>query len=164
MVIAAIRNRRSVREFLPKKVPEKAILEIMRAGKFAPTGKHNAAVEFIVITNKQMRDRLAECLMQPFLSQAPALIVPVTDTTKSRWVCQDLSVASENMFLQATELGIGTVWKNVGDDLKEEVRRILGLPGNFTLINIVTLGYPKENPNPHSNGELKKGAIHLEKW
>ncbi|MFH0970989.1 MAG: nitroreductase family protein [Candidatus Micrarchaeota archaeon] len=164
MVLAAIKKRRSVREFSPKKVPEKAILEIIKAGQFAPSGKHNGAVEFIIIKTEQMRAKLAEYLQQPFISQAPLVIAPVTDTSKSRWICQDLSVASENMFLQAAELGLGTVWKNVSEEQCEEVKRILGLPPHFTLINMIPVGYPKEKAEPHPDSEFSKKKIHREKW
>ncbi len=164
MVLKAIRNRRSVREFQQKEVPEKAIVEIIKAGQFAPSGKHNGAVEFIVIRKQETKDKLAQCLQQPFVAKAPVVIAPVSDTTKSRWVCQDLSAASENMFLQAAEIGLGTVWKNVGDDQKEEVKQILGIPGHFTLINLIPVGYPNAKVEPHQDKEFSKKKIHREKW
>lgn len=57
MIIKEILNRRSVREYKNKAVPEKYITEIIKAGQFAPTARHNQAVEFIVIRNQKTKDK-----------------------------------------------------------------------------------------------------------
>ncbi len=164
MVIKEILNRRSVRDYKPDEVKEADIVEIIKAGQFAPTAKNNRAIEFVVIKNQGTKDKIAEISGRDFLKQAPVLIVPISDTTKSIYPVQDLSVASENMFLQATALGLGTVWKNLQAEKAASVKKLLGIPEPYLLINIIPVGCPKETPEPHQNRDFFDRKIHKEKW
>ena len=166
MVIKEISNRRSVREYQDREVSEKDIAEIIKAGQFAPTARHNQAVEFIVIRDQKTKDEIFEIVGQEFVKMAKILIIPITDTTQTNCPVQDLSVASENMFLQATALGLGTVWKNLKTELGEEekIKKLLGIPNQYTVINLIPVGYPKEKPVPHTDQDFDHKKIHEEKW
>ena len=93
MVIKEILNRRSVREYKSEQIPEEYLIEIIKAGQFAPSAKHNKAIEFIVIRDQETKDKIFEIVGQDFVKEAPVLIIPVTDTTKTNCPVQDLSVA-----------------------------------------------------------------------
>jgi len=166
MIIKEIINRRSVREYQDREVSEKDIAEIIKAGQFAPTARHNQAVEFIVIRDQKTKDEIFEIVGQEFVKMAKILIIPITDTTQTNCPVQDLSVASENMFLQATALGLGTVWKNLKTELGEEekIKKLLGIPNQYTVINLIPVGYPKEKPVPHTDQDFDHKKIHEEKW
>jgi nitroreductase len=75
-------------------------------------------------------------------------------------VIQDISVATENMFLQAAALGLGTVWKNLRSEHIEPVKKALGLAENHVVINIIPVGYPKTKPAPHTDKEFDTNKIH----
>ena len=166
MVTKEIKNRRSVREYKPDAVPQEYITEIIKAGQFAPTARHNAAVEFIVVENQETKDNIFEIVGQEFVKEAKVIIIPVTDTTKTNCPVEDLSVASENMFLQATSFGLGTVWKALKSELKEteKIRKLLGIPEQYIAINIIPVGYPKEKPESHTDKDFDSRKIHEEKW
>lgn len=166
MIIKEILNRRSVREYQEKDVLEEDITEIIKAGQFAPTASNNRAIEFIIIRDQQTKDKIFEIAGQEFLKEAPVLIIPVSDTTQTNCSVQDLSVASENMFLQATALGLGTVWKDLKTEYMEEgkIKKLLGIPEQYMAINIIPVGYPKEKPIPHTDKDFNAQKIHHEKW
>jgi len=166
MIIKEIINRRSVREYKSDLIPDKLILEIIKAAQFAPTAVDNRAVEFIVIKDQKTKERLDEILesKQDYVRMAPVIIVPVTDTKKSLLAVQDLSVASQNMFLQATALGLGTVWKNVRAKPAEAIKALLNIPNHFTLVNIIPVGYPAEKPEPHKDEDFDATKIHYDKF
>ncbi len=166
MIIKEILNRRSVREYKDKEIPEEYIIEIIKAGQFAPTARHNQAVEFIIVKNQKTKDEIFEIVGQEFVKTAQVLIIPVTDTTKTNCPMQDLSVASENMFLQATALGLGTVWKALKTEFNEEekIKKLFGIPEKYKVINIIPVGYPKEKPVPHTDEDFDAKKIHREKW
>ena len=164
MVIKQILERRSVRQFGKKEVPEEHIIEIIKAGQFAPSAMGNHATEFVVVTNPEIKDAIYQIVGQDFVKEAPVLIIPVTDTTKTNCSVKDLSVVSENMFLQAVELGLGTVWKNLSGEGEKKVKKLLGIPEHFRVINIIPVGYPKENIKPHDEGEFDLNKIHREDW
>ena len=161
MIIDEIRKRRSVREFKEKKVDDSIINEIIKAGQFAPTAMNNKAVEFIVVRDQKTKDELFKICGQDFVRKAPVLIVPATDTTKTSCPVKDLSVATENMFLQATALGLGTVWKNISNSSQEkELKNLLGIPEKFKVINIIPVGYPKVKPSPHVDRDFSEQKLH----
>jgi len=166
MLLPAIGNRRAVRDFKPDPVPPAQIEELIRAAQFAPTAHNRRAVEFIVVTNQKTKDALFEALVpQEFVKEAPAIIVPVVDTKTASKPVEDLALASQNIFLQATSMGIGSVWKHVHDgEEQEKVRAILGIPPHFLLINIIPVGYARETPPPHTEAEYDPKKIHREKW
>lgn len=54
----AVFNRRSVRNFKDKPVPESLIQRVLEAGRFAPSGGNCQPWKFIVITNKALIDKI----------------------------------------------------------------------------------------------------------
>src|SRR3989339_510163 len=164
MVIEPILKRRAAREYENAAISDSQLEDIIRAGQFAPTAHHNASVEFIVIRNPKTKDALFTLLDQEFVHDAPVLIAPVLDRTKSVAPVQDLSVATENMFLQAASMGLGTVWKNVSEEESEKVKKLLGIPSQYLLINLIPVGHPKGKTVPHSDAEFSAKKIHREKF
>jgi len=163
MLIEAIRKRRSVREYKPDEVSDENIREIIKAGQFAPTGHGNKSVEFIVIRNQGMKEKIFDIVGQEYVKEAPILIAPFVDGEKSKLPVQDLSVATGYMFLQAAELGLGTVWKNLQPEWEEKVKTLLGVPQNFRMINIIPVGYSAEDLAEHGEEEFSGKKIHEEK-
>lgn len=164
MVIKEILNRRSVKEYKSKEVPQKYIIEIIKAGQFAPTARNNKAVEFVVIRNQKTKDRIFEIVGQEYVKEAAVLIIPVSDTTKTNCLIQDLAVATENMFLQATSLELGTVWKNLQPEWAKKIKKLLRIPANYTAINIIPVGYPTKECEPHTDKNFDNKKIHKEQW
>lgn len=165
MVIQEIIQRRTIREYLNKAVSEKEILEIIKAAQFAPTAMNNRSVEFIVVQNIKGKNALFEIMNQKeFIKQAPVIIIPLVDTKKSITPTQDLSIASSYMQLQATGLGLASVWKHAYPDQIEKVKRLLNIPEQFTFINMIALGYGKEKKDAHSDSEFDMKKIHREQW
>jgi len=167
-MLEAIKNRRSVRFYKSDPVSDEQIEELIKAAQFAPSAYSNHAIEFIVVSDQETREKLCELAVgvQPFVKEAPVLIIPASDTQKSTHAVEDISCASENIWLQATEMGLGTVWKNVEAEAQEPIKKLLGIPENFKVINILPVGYPIEDkaPPPHKDEEFKKEKIHPEKW
>jgi SagB-type dehydrogenase family enzyme len=97
------------------------------------------------------RDALAEAaLNQRFIEYAPASIVITAVYSRTAWkygqrgvvryVHMDAGHASENMFLQAVALGLGTV--TVGAFMDKEVKRVLSVSDEEPLY-IMPFGWPR---------------------
>ena len=164
MVLKEILNRRTVREYKPDEVPDKFILEIIKAAQFAPSGHSAHAIEFLIIKEQKTKNEIFKIAGQDFLKQAPVLLILLFDTSKTDLAVQDLSVATENVFLQATALGLGTVWKNLDAEWEEKIKRLLNIPKNIKAINIIPIGFPKNIPTPHNDSEFSEAKIRREKW
>jgi nitroreductase len=174
MILPVIQDRRSVRDFAAKEVPEELLLELVCAAQFAPTGMNNRAVEFLVLRRREAKEKLFALLepKQPFVREAPAVIVPATDTRKlqapepNRTIIatSDLAIASSFIMAQAVALGLGTVWKHVLAEFAPKVAEAFGLPREFFLVNAIAVGYPAKKPAPHSESEFSAAKIHREQW
>jgi len=164
MIIKEIVNRRSIREYKAEAVPDDLILEIIKAGQFAPTAKNNRAIEFIVVKNQEMKNKICAILEQEFVKKASVLIVPVIDPDKTPCPVQDLALAVGNMLLQVVALGLGAVWKNVRPGPAEKIKPLLGIPENFLLNVMVPVGYPDEAKPAHTEADFDQSKIRYEKW
>lgn len=168
MIINSILKRRSVRDYDKKEVPDELIEGIIKAAQFAPTARNNRLIQYIVIRDQETKNKLFDItkkrLSQEFIMKAPVILIMVSDKEQNELAIEDLSIASAHVFLQATELGLGTVWKNIWLDQAEEIKELLDIPEKYTLINIIPIGYPESEPNPHSDDEFVKEKIHREKW
>ncbi len=163
MIISSIIRRRSFRTYKDSPVSNEAIDEVIKAAQFAPTAHGKRAIEFVVIRDQKIKDAIFAVVDQVYIKEAPVLIVPVASDQATLPV-QDLSIASAHIFLQATELGLGSVWKNLTPVWEEKVKEVLGVPQNFRMIDIIPLGFPAEEKPEHSDEEFKIEKIHQERW
>jgi len=164
MIIKEIKKRRSIRSYKADSVSDEDIKEIIKSAQFAPTANDNRAVEFVIIKDPEIKNTIFSFVDQEYMNSAPVLIVPVIDKEKSVTPVEDLSIASEHIFLQATALGLGTVWKHLSPEWVEKIKTLLDIPENFTMINLIPLGYAEEEMPEHSDEEFILEKIHQEKW
>jgi coenzyme F420-0:L-glutamate ligase/coenzyme F420-1:gamma-L-glutamate ligase len=61
-VLDAVRGRRSVRRYLPKKVPEQLVDQVLEAGRWAPSPHGRQPWRFAVITKEETKERLAKAM------------------------------------------------------------------------------------------------------
>ncbi|NLY73298.1 MAG: nitroreductase family protein [Tissierellia bacterium] len=145
-----INTRRSVRSYQDRQVEEEKIELLLRAAMQAPSAMNQQPWEFIVVEDRAILKGLSEKLTYgKMLAEAPLAIILLANTkslkSPLRWP-QDMAAASENILLQATKLGLGSVWVSLYPDDEREgyVREILGVKEPLVPFNIISIGYPKE--------------------
>lgn len=153
-MLETIKNRRSIREFQSKPIPEEIIAELIDALIWAPSAGNLQSRKFYFIFNENLKKDLARASFeQNFISQAPLVIVGCTDDRiekryykrgKNLYSICDVSCSAQNLMLLAHELGLGTVF--IGSFDEEKVSKILQIPKNLHPIAIVPVGYPAEQP------------------
>lgn len=146
----SIYHRTSIRKFLDKEVEEDKILEILKAGMQAPSACNEQPWLFYVVTNKDIKDKLANASPYGhFASKAPVVIVLCykEDGLPAPMFAQiDMSICAENMWLKTTELGLGGTWIGIAP-LKErmsDVAKILNLDEDIKVFSLFPLGYSDE--------------------
>lgn len=156
-VLNVIKERRSIRSFLKKEIPENVIKKIIEAIIWAPSAGNLQARKFYFVTNKNVKIQLAQAaLYQSFIAEAALVIVGCIDKQKiyprygergvDLYAIQDVACSITNAMLVACENGLGSCW--VGAFREEEVAKILNLPKNLRPVVILPVGYPAYLPSP----------------
>jgi len=142
--LEAIRKRRSVREYTGEAVPREDLEQIVDAGRLAPTGWNRQPWDFIVVTDREMIEKLK--VASQWMDKAGAIIAVVLDPS-SRWWLEDGAAAVENMLIASTALGYGSCWlEGYTLPLEEEFKKLLNVPEDRRLLTLVPIGVPVEWP------------------
>ena len=152
-VIEAIVSRRSCRAFKPDSVPHEMLEQIADAGLWAASGMGKQAVKIIVVTDKALRDRIAERNraiggwkegFDPFYG-APAVMIVLADKSAFTGI-YDGSLVMGNLMLAAHALGIDSIWIHRAKEEFEcpegkALLASLGIEGEWEGIGHCALGY-----------------------
>ena len=169
-VIENIMTRTSIRQFTDQPVAKDTLDIIVKAGMAAPSAMNKQPWAFVVVTEKEMLDSLNANHPYANLKTAQAAIIVCGNMDKTiegagreYWV-QDCSAASENILLAAHGLGLGAVWCGVypSEERVAAISRVLELPETIIPLNIITMGYPAENPTPKD--KFNADNVHYQKW
>ncbi|MDK2870984.1 MAG: hypothetical protein PWQ16_336 [bacterium] len=161
-VFAAIQRRRSIRKYLPKEVEEEKLKRILEAARLAPSAKNRQEWRFVVVKDRDKREELVREASphQPFMLSAPIIIVAYTMDNSYVMKCGvpahyiDIAIALSHIHLQAVEEGLGTCW--IGSFDQDGAKRVLGLPKEAEVVQLMTLGYPAEEPPPRPRLPLEE--------
>jgi hypothetical protein len=166
-IIKAMLERRSIRKFKSDMVSKKDIDEIIEAGLYAANGMGRQAVITIAVTNKELRDKIAEDNRKiggwdkgfdPFYNAPVILIVLAEKDWRNR--VYDGSLVIGNMMLAAHSLGLGSIWIHRAKEEfeTEEYKKLLkdiGVEGEWEGIGHCAIGY--------IDGDIPKPAPRKEK-
>ena len=158
----AITTRKSIRSYEETPVPNDKLQRILEAARLAPSAIRIQPWHFIVVTDAEKRKALSKGMFAKFLTQAPVVIVACGDTKASPdWYAVDVSIATENLVLAATNEGLGTCW--VGSFDEEQVKALLKIPKAFSVIALIAVGYGLEKLNlTQSISSIARGRKKLE--
>lgn len=113
--ITIAKQRMSVRDYKETKVEPEKLEQILEAAHVAPTAANLQPIRLIAV---QSEEGLAKISKAANIYGAPLAIIVCADHDKA-WVRPfdqkqtgdiDASILTDHMMLQATELGLGTVW------------------------------------------------------
>lgn len=154
-VLEAIKERRSIRKYEPKAVPEEKLTQILEAGRWAPSAGNSQPWRFIVVRDEEVKNELARVAAYGrFLAQAPVAIAVVIDPQASNHPVEDGAAATQNMLLAAHALGLGTCWiGSYGSGYEDRAKEVLGIPRDKRVLSLISLGYAAESP--------RKGRVEL---
>lgn len=159
----AINQRTSVRQFTDQSVSRDLLTRLIDAGRRAPSGRNVQPIEFVVITEPDLRKKVADLTEYgKFIAQAPTCIMVLSQDTK--YYLEDGCAAVENILLAATGLGLASCW--VAGDKKPYVRSLLELvqaPENFKLVAMIAVGYPASATQPREKKPIDK-ALHWQRY
>lgn len=160
-ILEGIYSRRSVRHFKTEPVERTEVLEVIKAGSWAPSGLNNQPWRFVVAADKGMREELAKMTRYSrILQEAPVAVAVFIDRSAMYHDVKDhqsIGACLQNMLLAAHALGLGAVW--LGEILKngENIRNLFELPENMELMAVVAVGHPaRKEEHASSRKELSE--------
>jgi nitroreductase len=147
-------------------VPRELIERVMDAARWAPSAVNMQPWQFVVLTDPERRRALAKStgiagvVLQSHVAEAPVLIALCGDERRSSWYIHDCCLASQNLMLAATALGLGTCWIGLFDEAK--VWQALGLSEGMRVVGLITLGYPLHEYQPPTPRLPLDSIVHWE--
>ena len=157
--ITIAKQRMSVRNYKKTKVEPEKLEKILEAAHVAPTAANLQPIRLIAV---QSEEGLAKISKAANIYGAPLAIIVCADHDKA-WVRPfdqkqtgdiDASILTDHMMLQATELGLGTVWVCYFDP--DVLRQEFDLPANLEPVNILVVGYSNEKPADTNRFDKKR--------
>ena len=167
---ANLLNRRSIRKYEDRQIPDGLLDAVLQAGIHAPSGMNTQGVRLVAVRDRETRDLLSKLnaavmgsTNDPFYG-APCVVVVLADPDiYGGWV-EDGALALGNMLNAAHALGLGSCWihraKQVFDAPEgKELLKKWGLPTHLRGVGNCILGYPSCDhpaPAPRKDGRIVK--------
>ena len=172
-VLDAIRNRRTVRDFVDRPVPREVIEAMLESARWAPNHRHTEPWRVFVLQKDgdkrravanlvsrwtyenvknptpERRAQSAEQVRQEVL-EAPAFIYvyaipgPNEEVTRENYAAAACAV--QNMMLTAYAHGVGAGWSTGKVCLPPELPALLGAGPAWQMVGALFIGYPARAP------------------
>lgn len=143
--------RRSIRKFKQKQVDKELLKEIIEDVRFAPSGNNKQALKYVVVTNKDTCDTIAENIIFAALlprniaaqkadERAAAYIVILEPEDGGRVQDIDMGIAADIITTSACEKGLGScMMLNFN---AEKISKILNISDKWKPAMVIPVGYP----------------------
>ena len=159
------KKRYSVRSYTSQKVETEKLDKILQAAHVAPTAANLQPIHLIAVQGKDGREKIGKAAN---IYGAPLAIIVCADHNKA-WVRPfdrkqtadiDASILTDHMMIEATELGLGSVW--VCYFKPDIIKKEFELPDHLEPINILAIGYSNEeaaDPERHSQTRISVNQL-----
>lgn len=156
-------KRRSIRKYKQDKVEDEKIEKILHMAFAGPSACNKMPLEVYVIKNEEVLEKL--CSSIRFANIKSSLAIVVCGNTKKALPLQlkdyylmDGAAMTENILLEATNLGLGSLWCGVFPEKKkiQKIQEILNLEEHIVPMSLIKLGYSDEETEERDQYNLKK--------
>ena len=157
--------RYSVLEYDRRPVEQEKIDKIIEAGIAAPTACNNQPQRILIIDNDEGRQRLNHVV--PSKNYVPIAFLVCYDK-QACWTRPmdgkgsgdiDASIVTTHMMMEATELGLGSIWVMYWDPLK--MKEEFDLADGLEPVALLIAGYKAETARPRNGHMVRKSKDDL---
>jgi nitroreductase len=159
-LLEGIYTRRSVRQYTEQPIDREQLLEIIKAGMWAPSGMNNQPWRFVIVKSTETKKELGkQTKYHSIIENAAACIAVFIDKSAMYNDVKDhqsMGACLQNMLLAAHGMGLGALW--LGEILKnaDAVRSLLGQSNDMELMAVVVLGHPVSQQRTSSRKDIKE--------
>ncbi len=143
-----IKERRSIRRYKDKEVPQDILKKCVDAARLSPTGANLQPLKYITVTKDL--EKVFDCTnwagyidWEPSSKEMPRAYIAMIKEEDVGFE-PDVGIAAQSICLTATNEGLGSCILGAID--KDELESILQVPEDHELKLMVALGYPDERP------------------
>lgn len=173
----AIRQRRSIRKFLPKEISREILEEIVSLARLYPSGANLQPIRFAVVTEPALRDAIFADLRWaaylPEFSISPqerptGYIIFLRDEQVKQRCDYDVGAASTTAMLAAPQYGLATC--ALLSFHRENLQKLLQLDARYVPELVLAVGYPAQESRTVSLTDSVKytqdeqGNFSVPKW
>lgn len=176
-------DRRSVRNFTDREVPDALLRQILEQAMKAPTTGNMQLYSVIVSRSAEMRERLAPLhFSQPAATGAPVILTVCADIHRFTQWCEashadvgfdnflsflsafaDALIYAQQIVTIAEKEGLGTCYLGTVTYNAPEIAEVLGLPERVVPVACLALGWPAAEGEATERLPLE-AVMHLEKY
>lgn len=174
-----VRNRRSIRKYEEREIPEEMLEQIFEAVRWAPSWANTQCWEIVAVRDPAQKKKLRETLPPKgnpaagAVEKAPMVLAVCArrnvsgyykekaSTQFGDWFLFDLGIATENICLAAQDLGLGTVIVGLFDH--DQAGKVLNLPDDVQVAVLVPVGFPAKSPSAPKRREIRE-FLHRERY
>ena len=145
--IALAKSRYSCRSFSERTVEREKLESVLEAGRIAPTATNSQPVYVRVLESSETIGKIRGLTRMAY--NAPVVLMVSCDKSKSYRASkygdehdcgpEDASIVATQMMLEATDLGLNTLWARGFN--AETIEQAFGFPENEKLVCLLDLGY-----------------------
>jgi nitroreductase len=158
-------ERRSIRQFKPRPVPEEMIRRILKAGLYAPGGCNVGANRFLVLRDpedwKLVRSDipLENCVMIVVIQDMRMYKALKFDELVPQNIYYDAAAAADHICLMAHALGLGACWLTHGEETQGRLREHFNLHPEMVSRNHIVVGWSDEAPIKSQRMKLDEAIL-----
>ena len=160
----AMLARRSIRRFTGQDVSLEDEEKLIDAAFAAPSANNARSWHFVFVRDPATRAKLKSMHEWTWMLDKTPLVVAVLGNDEDNpWWIEDCAAATENILLEATALGLGSVWCGMREDPDAVVGyeraccELLGAPPDeWRAVALIAVGHPGEQKPPRTQRQVSK--------
>ena len=166
-----IKERRSIRKYEEKDIPEELVSRVLDTVKWAPSWVNTQCWEVVVVKDKIIKEGLQATISKGNPAAKSIVAAPVVlavcgrlgksgyykdkvSTKFGDWYMFDVGLATQTICLAACDFGLGTVIVGLFDH--DRAKEILNVPAGYELVVLIPMGYPAKTPSAPKRREMNE--------
>lgn len=172
-LMTLIKQRRSVRNYAEKEVPEDILQSILEAVQWTPSWANTQCWEIVVVKDTKVKEQIQNAVPATnpafkSIVNAPVVLAlcarlktsgyykGIESTKFGDWFMFDLGLATQSICLMAHDKGLGSVV--VGLYEHDKVNAALHLPEEIENVVLIPMGYPTKIPKAPKRKDVSEFA------
>jgi nitroreductase len=162
-IMDIIKKRISIRAYKDKPLPAETVKALLEAARLAPSARNLQQLEYKVITNKELINKMSDSISKVMEKQMPKmpnmpgrinffygapLLVLITGPGENHWINSDAALAAQNIMLYATSINLGSCFIGMAKIIEQDKALLaeLHITADQIIAAAVVCGYPDEKP------------------